>query len=137
MAAKTVEKNLTLLAGVWIWAGDVGKTPKRYGNPWALRSGIKRTAKAAQSREDFKPQEAVKLLVATLRGTRQGDLLRLALATGCRIDEIATLKTDQVRVDGSGFRIRPVRARGDWRAHPRQVRDLASDGDVDGGGNAL
>ncbi|AUH63739.1 tyrosine-type recombinase/integrase [Paracoccus zhejiangensis] len=105
MAAKTVEKNITLLAGVWIWAGDVGKTPKRYGNPWVFQSGIKRTAKAAQSREDFKPQEAAKLLAASLRGTRQGDLLRLAFATGCRIDEIATLKTDQVRVDGSGFRI--------------------------------
>jgi integrase len=46
-----------------------------------------------------------KLLQATSRGTREGDLLRLAIATGCRADEIATIAADQVRPDGKGFNL--------------------------------
>ena len=58
---------------------------------------------AEQVREDYQPREFSQLLQATARGTREGDLIRLAIATGCRADEIATIPTEQVKEDGSGF----------------------------------
>ena len=46
------------------------------------------------------------LLKATVRGTREGDALRLALVTGLRADEVAMIRSDDVSLDGSSFHIR-------------------------------
>ncbi len=52
-----------------------------------------------QVRQDYKPEEFSTLPQATQRGTKEGDLIRLAIATGCRADELATITSDQVRKD--------------------------------------
>lgn len=104
LSPQTVSKNINLLKQVWVWAGEQGHLPKKYGNPWEFQRGIARTTnKREKVRSDYQPEEFSKLLKATMRGTKEGDLIRLAIATGCRADEIATIATDQVNKDASGF----------------------------------
>jgi integrase len=46
------------------------------------------------------------LFTAYPQGHQLGDIMRLALLTGCRSDELATLSVDAVEKDATGFRIR-------------------------------
>lgn len=104
LSAQTIAKNVNLLKQLWVWAVSEGHLGKKAENPWEFRKGLRRTInKREQVREDYKPKEFSKLLQATKRGSKEGDLIRLAIATGCRADEIATIKTEQVKEDGSGF----------------------------------
>ncbi|MDW3221971.1 MAG: tyrosine-type recombinase/integrase [Paracoccaceae bacterium] len=66
-----------------------------------------RKPKSDKKREAFAPDQVEKLLRGFGDwGSRQGDLMRLALVTGCRVDEIGSLMMDDVESDGSGFTIR-------------------------------
>lgn len=110
----TVNKHMTLLKGLWAWA----ITDKRYlqsrngkpiRNPWeaeAAGTPKKKAAKRDEGREAFSKDEVGNLLKGfPAWGSRQGDIMRLALATGCRADEIGALMLQYVRPDGSGFDI--------------------------------
>jgi integrase len=55
------------------------------------------------SRENYSADEMSKLLLAAARGTRGGDVLCLALATGCRADENAKIRIFDVANDGCSF----------------------------------
>lgn len=110
----TVNKHMTLLKGLWRWAIVDKRYLKTSGgkpipNPWeAVVAGTskRKAAKKDDGREAFTPDEVGKLLKSFPRwGSRQGDIMRLALATGCRADEIGALKLKYVRVDGTGFDI--------------------------------
>ncbi|MDE0588573.1 phage integrase SAM-like domain-containing protein [Halocynthiibacter sp. C4] len=104
LSAQTVAKNVNLLKQVWVWAIGEGHLGKKTKNPWEFRKGLRRTInKRERVREDYQPHEFSALLKATTRGTKEGDILRLAIASGCRADELATLSTDDIRPDGSGF----------------------------------
>ncbi|MCT8328934.1 tyrosine-type recombinase/integrase [Albidovulum sediminis] len=104
LSAKTVAKNVTLLKMMWVWAAESGRLPKKHRNPWDFPKGISRTTNSqTKAREDYRPEETVKLLKATERGSRQGDVVRLAIATGCRADEIATISIKDIKGDGVGF----------------------------------
>lgn len=107
MSAQTIAKNLTLLRGLWVWAGERRLVSPPYTNPWNFARGMIRRAKntGQPKREDYQPSEASRLLKATTAGTREGDVIRLALVTGCRADEIASLSASAVQPDGSGFTI--------------------------------
>ena len=113
---QTIAKHLTLLRGVWSWA----ITDKRYlrtstgkpkANPWVFDEVGTRKRKRGVSAEDeartaFSPEEVSKLLAGYSEwGSRQGDIMRLALATGCRADEIGALLLKYAETDGSGFNI--------------------------------
>lgn len=104
LSAQTVAKNVNLLKQVWVWAIGEGHLGKKAANPWEFRKGLRRTInKRERVREDYQPHEFSALLQATKRGAREGDILRLAIASGCRADELATLSIADVRSDGSGF----------------------------------
>ncbi|WPZ20468.1 tyrosine-type recombinase/integrase [Sulfitobacter faviae] len=104
LSHKTINKNVTLLKGMWDWAVERGITNGKYRSPWVFANSVPRAARSdAPSREDFKPDEVSRLFAATTSGTREGDLLRIALVTGCRVDEIASMRKAQVEADGSGF----------------------------------
>jgi integrase len=104
LASQTVVKNVNLLKQIWVWAEENHRVPKSYRNPWIFQRGISRSSsKRERVRQDYRPEEFGKLLMATTRGSKEGDLIRIAIATGCRADEIATINTDQVKADGSGF----------------------------------
>ena len=104
LSAQTVAKNVNLLKQLWLWASESGHLGKKVQNPWVFPKGIKRSNnKRERVREDYQPEETCKLLAATERGTRQGDVVRLAIATGCRADEIAMIAAEQVKEGGVGF----------------------------------
>lgn len=104
LSAQTVAKNVNLLKQVWVWALGEGHLGKRAKNPWEFRKGLRRTInKRERVREDYQPHEFSALLRATTRGTKEGDILRLAIASGCRADELATLSTADTRPNGAGF----------------------------------
>lgn len=104
LSAQTVAKNVNLLRQVWVWAIGEGHLGSKAKNPWDFRKGLRRNInKRENSRDPFRPEEFSALLAATTRGTKEGDILRLAIASGCRADELATLSTSDVRPDGSGF----------------------------------
>lgn len=106
LSAKTIEKNITLIKQLWVWALESGLVRSNIANPWEFTKGLRRTKnRGDQKREDYQPSEFAALLMATELGSKEGDLIRLAIATGCRADEIATIATDQAREDGSGFYI--------------------------------
>ncbi len=113
---KTVAKHVTLLRGLWAWAIEDRKLLRNkkghpIPNPWKVEergTPRKKSSKRAadETRTAFKPDEVSKLLSGSPQwGSRQGDLLRLALATGCRADEIGSLKLMHVKTDASGFQI--------------------------------
>lgn len=113
---QTVAKHTTLLRGLWAWA----ITDKRYlktrsgkplPNPWIVEEKGTPRKKAAKgsgenSRTAYTAEQVGELLGGfPTWGTRQGDILRLALVTGCRVDEIGALGLRHVKPDGSGFSI--------------------------------
>ena len=96
LSHKTIAKHEMMLAGLWAWAIEGGKTTVK-ANPWLAREKrvprVKRRAGAGgQDRTMYQPDEAAKLLRALPRGSRLGDLFRLALVTGCRVDEMAQIR---------------------------------------------
>lgn len=116
VSAKTVAKHTTLLRGLWAWAIMdkrllKTKSGKPIANPWIVeeQGTSKRKAtkkKPDEKRDAFTAQQVTKLFEGfPAWGNRQGDLLRLALATGCRVDEIGALKLQHVSSDGFGFDI--------------------------------
>ena len=113
LSHKTVGKHATLLSGIWGWAIEVRRI-KGPSNPWeapARHVPRGRTTKtgADKARDMFQPEDTAKLLAALPRGSRLGDLFRLSLVTGCRVDEIAKLKRADVVESGGeaiGFHIR-------------------------------
>lgn len=106
MAHKTVAKNITLLTQLWAWAVERRVTHHKYKTPWVFPKAIARAARSdAPVREDFSPVQVNALLAGAPSGTREGDLLRLALITGCRADEIASLPRSQVSADATSFTI--------------------------------
>lgn len=113
----TVDKHTTHLKGVWAWAITDrrilrGKGGASIPNPWVSEErGVsrKRTnkAKKEKKRDAFTADEVSKLFKAEPEwGTRKADILRLALVTGVRADEVASLELMHVEPDGSGFTIR-------------------------------
>jgi integrase len=113
---QTINKHMTLMRGLWTWAITEkrylrAKGVKPYQNPWIIDEvgtpkNKRRTEDGDDGRTAFQPDDIAKLLLGCNgKGSRQGDILRLALATGCRIDEIGSLKLEQVKPDGSGFYI--------------------------------
>ncbi|WP_428515008.1 tyrosine-type recombinase/integrase [Roseovarius sp.] len=112
----TVTKHMTLLRGMWAWAiADKKLLKEKNGkpspNPWVVeeRGTPKKKAsrrKSEEKRTAFTPKQVTKLLLGFPSwGSRQGDLMRLVLASGCRVDEVGSLLLQQVADDGSSFDI--------------------------------
>lgn len=107
MSHKTVAKNMTLLSSFWAWAVERGVAQSRYKSPWVFSTSVPRAARSdAATREDFSPAQVSLLLAGAPTSTRAGDVLRLALVTGCRADEIASLKKAHVDPQGHSFWLR-------------------------------
>lgn len=115
LTAATVAKHVTLLRGLWSWAINdkrylKTRTGRPLANPWAIASGgtpKSNTGKTGKAkRGPYSAEQVTKLLSAFPEwGTRQGDILRLLLVTGCRADEIGAIALGNVEPDGSGFDI--------------------------------
>ncbi|PQV57838.1 site-specific recombinase XerD [Defluviimonas denitrificans] len=119
LSAKTIAKNITLLRPIWVWAMETRRLGPDATNPWDFPEGLSRSGiKTERQRDPYAPEETAKLLKATSRGTRQGDVIRLAIATGCRVDELASLNVAQVKPDGTGFRVEDAKTKNGNRFIP-------------------
>ena len=112
----TVEKHLTHLRQFWAWAISNrrilrGANDKPALNPWISdEKGVstKRTNRERKKakRKPYTPEQVSRLFLAeSIWGNRKADVIRLALVTGVRVNELASLKLKYVRTDGSGFTI--------------------------------
>ena len=107
LSAKTIGKHITLLSGVWVWAAERGFIAFEAENPWKGARGIaKAKAPSQRVRSMFTPAQATTILRVFPHGHRLGDVFRMALVTGCRVDEIASLLVSDVERDATGFTVR-------------------------------
>jgi integrase len=112
----TVTKHVNFMRVLWNWAiVDKMYLKSRNGkalpNPWIVtEKGTSRKRASMRSgdakRTAFTPEQVASLMAGWKHwGTRQGDIMRLALVTGCRADEMGALPLLNVRADGSCFEI--------------------------------
>lgn len=96
---KTVRRILSAVRGYWRYLGDLEMVPLEPSPFDHLKlpvAGAK--LQATGKREHFVPSEVVELVAAAeARGDRAlADLIRLAMWTGCRIEELCSLTTAHV-----------------------------------------
>lgn len=106
LSPATVEKLIGMLRGLWRWA-LARKKVKLEGNPFKPpEDDLPRAKNQSESKRDqFKPEEAQKVLAAAPQGDRMGDLFRVGLVTGARVTEIAKVTVSDTKEDGSIFLI--------------------------------
>jgi integrase len=93
----TIRKKVSQLAQVWRWAQQRGLLPYSKETPWDEQAPSKKDIKAkAKARRIFEPDEVKKLLAAAPAGDALGDVIRVDLMTGVRLEEIASLDAAQV-----------------------------------------
>lgn len=93
----TIRKKVSQLSQVWAWAKKRGLLTWEHPDPWEEQAPSAKEVKAAANQYRlFTPEEVRKLMAASPAGTRMGDLIRVALLTGCRLEEIAGLDATQV-----------------------------------------
>ena len=125
----TVKRHLSTLSSLWGYLEDRGLAPKD-GNPWLRQLRGKRGTRGQEKpRSQWKDEQLVKLLAgettpqytATLH-----DLVRLALVTGARLNELCSLKTTDAekRKDGWWIVIREGKTQAAVRKVP--IHDSAA-----------
>ena len=93
----TIRKKVSQLAQVWRWAQQRGILPYSKETPWDAQAPSKKDVNAAASkRRPFTPAESKKLLAEAPEGEALGDTMRVALLTGVRLEEVASLDASQV-----------------------------------------
>jgi len=103
----TISKKVSQLGQVWVWARKRGVLDFTAHNPWDEQAPDKKTRKqAAKQRRDFTPEETVKLLEGAGKGTPLGDIIRVCLLTGVRLEEVASLEAPQVANDFRWYEIK-------------------------------
>ncbi|NIY71831.1 tyrosine-type recombinase/integrase [Marivivens donghaensis] len=105
LSRATIDKLLTMLRGLWVWAIEHRKLPSQE-NPFVFPKGLPRAkVNKEASREVFRPEETTALLAAAPQGDRIGDLFRIGLVCGARISELAKVTVDNTAEDGGIFHI--------------------------------
>lgn len=103
----TIRKKVSQLAQVWAWARRRHILEKGGLDPWDEQAPTAKEAKeAAAERRPFTPEETKKLLAATQAGDALGDVIRVALMTGVRLEEVASLEASQVAPEALWYTIR-------------------------------
>ena len=127
LSRKTAQRYVSSLSSLWTWLEARGFTT---GNPW-LRSGIGKKSKRGEA--DKRGQWTDDALVKVLSGQRTQfytetihDLVRLALVTGARLDELCSLKVDDARerTDGWWISVRQGKSKAAVRDIP--IHDAAA-----------
>jgi integrase len=94
----TIRKKVSMLSQVWSWAAQRGILPYSKETPWDEQAPSKKDIKArAKVRRMFEPEETTRLLATLQAGSSLGDTFRVALMTGVRLEEVASL--DAAHVD--------------------------------------
>jgi integrase len=119
LAPKTVQRMLSGLRGYWRYLqsiGVAGEDHEPFSKLDIARQGKRTLPQSA--RQPFEPEDVVKLLNAAIkRGDEDlADLIRLGMWTGCRIEELCSLKVEQVKDDH--FSISDAKTKAGWRDVP-------------------
>lgn len=95
LSRKTTARRLSSLSSLWSWLEDRGLAPKD-SNPWLRQLRGKRGKRGREKpRSQWKDEQLVKLLAGEMTPqytTTLHDLVRLALVTGARLDELCSLQ---------------------------------------------
>jgi integrase len=87
--------------------------------PWDAQAPSKKDVSAAASkRRPFTPAESKKLLDAAQAGSALGDTIRVALLTGVRLEEVASLEASQVDPEARYYVIREGKSENAARVVP-------------------
>ncbi len=125
LTPKTVQRILSALRGYWRYLQSIevaGEDHEPFNKLDVARQN-KRTEPRSK-RQPFEPGDVVKLLNAAItRGEENlADLIRLGMWTGCRIEELCSLKVEQVK--GDHFVVEDAKTKAGWREVPIH-RELA------------
>lgn len=101
---KTVQRYVSSLSSLWAWLEARGLAND---NPW-LRQGVGKKSKRGEAppRKQWTDAALVKVLGATYTARYTlilHDLVKLALVTGARLDELCALKVTDVRKEEDGW----------------------------------
>lgn len=103
----TIKKKVSQLTQVWRWAMKRGHLPYAKETPWDEQAPSGKEVLAAKApRRPFTPEELRKLLEAAPMGKPMGDIIRVAVLTGVRLEEVASLEASQVAPDARWYEIR-------------------------------
>ncbi|HEY1721059.1 MAG TPA: tyrosine-type recombinase/integrase [Magnetospirillaceae bacterium] len=102
----TIRKKVSQLTQVWSWAQQRGLLPYSKETPWDAQGPTAKEVKArAKTRRIFHPEETRKILSEAPEGKDLGDLIRVALLAGVRLEEVAGLKASQVDESGDWYNV--------------------------------
>lgn len=102
----TIRKKVSQLAGIWRWASKRGFLPYSTQTPWDDQAPSRKAVRAAQrKRRPFTPEEARQIFDKAPLGTTVGDAARVALLTGVRLEEVASLEAPQVDPEARFYEI--------------------------------
>lgn len=106
----TLTRYVTLLTGLWKWAKRQGYLPHDYVSPWEGQAPSKKaTRKEAEEsgkhRRPYTPEEVEALMEGIPEGTALGDIFRVGLMTGVRLEEVADLYKHQIVGHAEGYEI--------------------------------
>lgn len=102
----TIQKKVSLLKQLWLWAGVRGFIGDSGLTPWDRQAPSKKAVRAVKkARRIYEPEEVKALLEAAPAGEALGDIIRVALLTGVRLEEIASLDAAQVEGKSAGYTI--------------------------------
>ena len=102
----TICKKVSQLGQVWVWARRRGLLTREQENPWDEQAPSAREVEAnSSSRRIYTPEETRKLLHKTTPGEVLGDVIRVALLTGVRLEEVAGLEASQVDPEARWYTI--------------------------------
>jgi integrase len=105
ISRKTAARRISSLSSLWWWLEDRGLAPED-SNPWLTKRRRKRGKRGKEKpRSQWKDEQLVELLAGEMTHQYTAtlhDLVRLALVTGARLDELCSLKTSDTekRMDG-------------------------------------
>jgi integrase len=115
----TIRKKVSQLGQIWVWARKRGYLERHQENPWDEQAPTaKEIEAAADVRRPFTPDEAKKLLEATTAGDALGDVIRVAMLTGVRLEEVASLEASQVDPEARWYTIRQGKTKNAARVVP-------------------
>jgi integrase len=129
LAPKTVQRILSALRGYWRYLQTI-KVAGEDDEPFS-KLDVARHAKRTEPQSSwrpFEPADVVKLLREAVKGKDEelADLIRLAMWTGCRIEELCALKIEKVK--GDYFSVADAKTKAGWRdvpIHPKLAKTMA------------